>query len=297
MRRGASFSRIVLFVVLAVGAICATSAFAQTPTPEGGPPDVKVGFGDLFGLIFSKENATDPVFWIIMLLSVLGMTLIIQGFIINRQSVLMPDSTTDQIREMINQRKFKELLEFTRDEPSFISKVLHPALNRAPAFNAMKEAMETAIGEQTADKFRAIEYLNIVGNLGPLLGLLGTVMGMIFAFTAMHKAGGSANPSQLSDGISKALCHTFLGLALAVPCLAAFGVLRTMVDRLTVRGALLAEELLLLIKPQQETKPGAAPAGAPSRPGMATPQPGIPVPGSVRKAPMPAPMPPPSPSV
>ena len=47
---------------------------------------------------------------------------------------------------------------------------------------------------------------------------------------------------------------------LAVPCLASFGVLRTMVDRLTVRGALLAEELLLLIKPQQDAKPVAAPA-------------------------------------
>ena len=240
----------------------------------------------------SKENFWfDPVFYIIGLLSILGMTLIIQGFIVNRHSVLMPDLTTEQIREMINQKRFKELLEFTRDEPSFISKVLHPALNRAPAFNAMKEAMETAIGEQTADRFRSIEFLNIVGNLGPLLGLLGTVMGMIYAFSAMNKAGGEANPAQLADGISKALCHTFLGLALAVPCLASFGILRTMVDRLTVRGALLAEELLLLIKPQQETKPGA-PTGTPApRLGMATPQPAMP---GVRKAPMPTP--PPSPA-
>ena len=243
-------------------------------------------------LIFSKENFWfDPVFYIIGLLSILGMTLIIQGFIVNRHSVLMPDLTTEQIREMINQKRFKELLEFTRDEPSFISKVLHPALNRAPAFNAMKEAMETAIGEQTAEKFRSIEYLNIIGNLGPLLGLLGTVMGMIYAFSAMNKAGGEANPAQLADGISKALCHTFLGLALAVPCLASFGILRTMVDRLTVRGALLAEELLLLIKPQQETKPGA-PAGTPApRLGMATPQPAMP---GHRNAPMPTP--PPSPA-
>ena len=75
------------------------------------PP--KVGIGDLMKLIFSKENFWfDPVFWIIGLLSIYGLTLIIQGFIKNRHSVLMPDETTEQIREMINQRKFKELLEF-----------------------------------------------------------------------------------------------------------------------------------------------------------------------------------------
>src|ERR1700749_2277344 len=101
----------------------------------------------------------------------------------------------------------------------------------------MKEAMETAIGEQTAEQFRSIEYLNIIGNLGPLLGLLGTVLGMIEAFYAVQQASGQANVGQLSGGISTALTHTFLGLMLAVPCLAAFGILRTIIDRLTVRGA------------------------------------------------------------
>lgn len=302
MRRSSKLPRIALLAVLALGAICATSVFAaDNAAPDAANPDApkvvpKGTMKDLILLIFSKENFWfDPVFYIIGGLSILGTTLIIQGFIKNRHSVLMPDESTEAIRKMITERNFKELLRFTGEDPSFISKVLHPALNRAPAFNAMKEAMETAVGEQTADQFRSIEYLNIVGNLGPLLGLIGTVMGMIFAFSAMQKAQGQASPADLADGISKALVHTFLGLALAVPCLASFGILRTMVDRLTVRGALLAEELLLLIKPQQETKPGAAPAGAPPRPGMATPQPGIPLPpgASVRKAPMPAPIPPP----
>ena len=150
----------------------------------------------------------DFVFYTIVLLSITGMTLIIQGFIKNRASVFMPDVSTEQIREMINQRKFKELLEYTRDDPSFISKVLHPALNRAPAFNAMKEAMETAIGEQTAERFRSIEYLNIIGNLGPLLGLMGTVLGMIAAFSEMMAAG-AAGPIRPSwPAVFPKLCAT-----------------------------------------------------------------------------------------
>ena len=222
----------------------------------------------------------DGVFISIVLLSIVGLTLIIQGFIKNRASVFMPQETTDQIRDMVAQRKFKELIEFTETDDSFISKALNPALKRAPSFSSMKEAMETAIGEQTADQFRKIEYLNIIGNLGPLLGLLGTVLGMINAFAAMQAAEGQADPSTLAGGISQALTHTFMGLFLAIPCLAAFGILRTIVDRLTVRGALTAEELLLMIKPA-EAKPaavGAAGASMAGRP-MAAPQP------AVRKAP------------
>ena len=291
-RRSFRFSRVALFAVLMVASLFAAGAYAQTAGDASAAAPASARPQGLIQLILGNM---DFVFFTIVALSILGLTLIIQGFIKNRQSVFMPDVSTEQIREMINQRKFKELLEYTRDDPSFISKVLHPALNRAPAFNAMKEAMETAIGEQTAEKFRSIEYLNIIGNLGPLLGLMGTVLGMIAAFSAMNAAGAEgASPDKLALGISKALCHTFLGLMLAVPCLAAFGVLRTMVDRLTVRGALLAEELLLLIKPQQDAaKPAGAPVAAPARPGLATPQPGVPLPPApaIRKAPMPTPAP------
>jgi len=205
----------------------------------------------VFDLI--AENI-DFVFVTIVALSIAGLTLIIQGFIQCRRSVFLPASTINTIRELIAQKRFKELIDFTEADPSFISRAINPALKRAPSFNAMKEAMETSLGEQTAEQFRRIEYLNIIGNLGPLLGLLGTVLGMIDAFQALHAAQGQANPADLAYGISKALTHTLLGLLLAIPCLAAFGVLRTIVDRLTVQGSMEAEDLLLMIKPV-ETRP------------------------------------------
>ncbi|HEX4123549.1 MAG TPA: MotA/TolQ/ExbB proton channel family protein [Tepidisphaeraceae bacterium] len=283
MRRFAlSKARLALLVVLMAGGAWATTAYAQDANAApgaGGTTTVVKEQKTFFSVIL--DNKDDPIFWAIMILSVAGMALIIQGFMQNRPSVLMPDAITEQIREMISQKKFKELIEFTENDPSFISRALNPALKRAPSFSSMKEAMETALGEQTAEQFRKIEYLNIIGNLGPLLGLMGTVVGMIIAFLAMYN-NGNATPGELAGGISKALTHTFLGLMLAVPCLACFGVLRTIVDRLTVRGALIAEELLLMVKPA-EAKPVAARA-----PGA------VPQPAPARKAP---PMPVPSPSV
>lgn len=270
----------LLMVLLAVGGFAVSRSFAQT-TPAANGKDAHESASSAivvtFNLVFGHLD--DPIFIVIALLSVIGTTIIIQGFLKNRKSVFMPEETTNQIREMIGQRKFKELIDFTENDPSFVARALNPALKRAPSFSSMKEAMETAIGEQTAEQFRKIEYLNIIGNLGPLLGLLGTVMGMVQAFDMMQRAQGQASPAELAGGISTALTHTFLGLMLAVPCLAAFGILRTIVDRLTVQGALTAEELLLMIKPV-EAKPAAVGAlGA--KP--ASPQP------ATRKVPAPQP--------
>ncbi len=260
------FRLLVLIAMMAAAVVTTTSSFAQdTGAGAAAPADRQVTQQAAGGLLQLIIGHVDAVTVTIVILSIIGLTLIIQGFIKNRASVFMPESTTNQIREMIAARRFKELIDFTERDPSFVSRAINPALKRAPSFAAMKEAMETAIGEQTAEQFRRIEYLNIIGNLGPLLGLLGTVLGMIYAFQAVATSGGQADVSKLSDGIAVALAHTFMGLFLAVPCLAAFGILRTIVDRLTTRGAMVAEELLLMIKPQ-EAKPAAMGAMAAPRP-------------------------------
>jgi biopolymer transport protein ExbB len=263
------------------------SIFAQA-TPPGAAPAETATQSEGAGIIQLIFKHLDFIFFTIAGLSVVGLTLIIQGFLKNRQSVFLPENTVNMIREMIAQKRFKELIDFTETDPSFISQALNPALKRAPNFSHMKEAMETAVGEQTAEQFRKIEYLNIIGNLGPLLGLLGTVLGMIYAFQEVSQSGGQANVAKLSFGISTALTHTLLGLLLAVPCLAAFGVLRTIVDRLTVRGAMVAEELLLMMKPS-EAKPAAA-AAMGQRAG-AMPQPAASPVAGVRKPAAPIPTP------
>jgi biopolymer transport protein ExbB len=289
MRRIANSKFLVVLLALLLGTVVmVTTAHAQAPAAgadagAAAPPPESSAILVVFKLV--AKHIVDPVTITILLLSVIALTFIIQGFIRNRGSVMLPEPSTNQIRELIGQKKFKELIEFTETDPSFVSKALNPALKRAPSFSGMKEAMETALGEQTAEQFRKIEYLNIIGNLGPLLGLLGTVMGMVQAFDMMQQQGGSAKPADLAGGISTALTHTFMGLFLAVPCLGAFGILRTIVDRLTIRGALIAEEMLLMVKPA-EAKPAAP--GAPRAVAGAVPQPGLP---GARKPGLPTPAP------
>jgi biopolymer transport protein ExbB len=258
--------RLMLLTGMAVAVfIFARSGLAQSPTTA---PAAPAAGGNIFSLV---RDHIDFIFITIAGFSVWGVTLMIQGFLQNRRSVYLPPGTINTIREMIANRRYPELVAYVEKDESFVSQALYPALKRAPHFDAMREAMETAIGEQTAEQFRKIEYLNIIGNMGPLLGLLGTVWGMIQAFQAMNLKGGAAAPADLAGGIAMALTHTFLGLFLAVPCLATFGILRTMVDRLTTEAALEAEELLIMIKPQEARVPGHQPSPLPRPASLPTP--------------------------
>jgi len=145
MRRYASSKiRIGLLALLLGAVIFVTTGYAQDVGADQGTTQVRNY--NVVTLIFS--HMADPIFWSIALLSVTAVTLIIQGFIQNRAAVMLPEASHNQIRELIAQKQFKELIEFTEQDPSFVSRALNPALKRAPSFSSMKEAMETASGSR-----------------------------------------------------------------------------------------------------------------------------------------------------
>jgi biopolymer transport protein ExbB len=184
------------------------------------------------------------------LASVAGIALAIDAMLHLRESKIAPARTTERIRRLIEDKEYKELMDFTATDGSFVSRALYAAIRRAHLkYAAMHEALESSVGEQTSEMFRRIEPLNVIGNIGPLLGLLGTVLGMIMAFEALRQAHGTPNVEQLSHGIGTALWHTFFGLFVAIPCLVVYGFYRTKADKIATRAALVAEELLEGLRP------------------------------------------------
>jgi biopolymer transport protein ExbB len=242
-------------------------------------------------LPFESLKSLEPVTIVILLCSVVAVTLIIQASLRARRTVLLPDESEAQIEQLIKERKFKDLVDFTEEDDSFLSRSLNPALKRAPSFSEMRDALEGGVADETAEEFRKLEYINILANVGPLLGLLGTVVGIMDAFLSMQQAGGSADVGALAGGISTALGTTMLGLVLAIPSLVAYGILRNKVDRLTGEGALAAEEYLLMIRPDKD-KPSSGSSSSVSRSSRPAP-----TKGQARQvAPTPTPSPTPSPA-
>lgn len=150
-----------------------------------------------------------------------------------RRTTVFPSQPADRARLLVRQERWGELREFVRTNSGYLGSVLGAAVSEASrGRRVMDDAAELAASAHTASWFRKAEPLSLIGNLGPLVGLAGTVWGMILAFTSLGETGGQAGPAELSEGISKALFHTLLGLLLAIPCLLAFGYFRSKTDAL-----------------------------------------------------------------
>jgi biopolymer transport protein ExbB len=106
----------------------------------------------------------------------------------------------------------------------------------------VEKAMEDAAAEQSARLLRKIEYLSVIGSIATMLGLLGTVWGMILAFMEFER---KANPqiSELAPGVYKALVTTLQGLIVAIPANVAFAYFRNRIDELVAQTSLMAEHV------------------------------------------------------
>lgn len=173
-------------------------------------------------------------FTIVLLIgSLVAVAWIVRVILDIRPGVIQPRSSSAAVESALGTGRLSEVERAVADDKAFVSRVVAEALeHRALGERAMRDAAELRAGIESARWFRRIELLNVIGNLGPLVGLAGTVWGMILAFTSLGEAGGQAGPTDLSLGISKALFHTLLGLLLAVPCLLVFGVYRGIADRI-----------------------------------------------------------------
>lgn len=180
---------------------------------------------------------------VIMALSVAMVALIVEHALSLRRKTLMPDALSENVHALIQKNRFAEAESLCRDRSCFLSHVLGAGLTDVDlGYAAVEKSMEDASTEQAARLSRKIEYLSVIGTLAPMIGLLGTVWGMILAF---HEFKSKADPqvAELAPGIYKALVTTLLGLGVAVPALGAFAIFRNRIDELVAEASLLAEHI------------------------------------------------------
>jgi len=177
--------------------------------------------------------------------SIYAVAMIVRTAMDVRASTILPDESVKKARELVGMGSVDDIRAWAKKDGSFLSPVLLAAIDRLGGpREEMREAAELVASEECARWFRKIEVLNLIGNIAPLVGLAGTVWGMIIAFSSLGATGGQAGPAELSDGIAKALFHTLLGLCLAIPCLGVVGAYRSIVDRTCTRAMIICAELV-----------------------------------------------------
>ncbi|MBX3315458.1 MAG: MotA/TolQ/ExbB proton channel family protein [Phycisphaeraceae bacterium] len=218
-------------------------SLAQSTPATGAPAATTEPTSIVMGLWPLFIQSFDLFSIVLILGSVAAVAIIVRNLFDVRAAVIAPTKSLDRIADLCRANRLAELEHAIADDKTFIGDTLRPALGAKQAGrDAMHEAANLGASEAHAHWSRRVEPLAIIGNLAPLVGLAGTVWGMILAFASLSAAGGRASPTELSLGISKALMHTLLGLMLAIPALAFAAFFRARIERAIGRAIVVCAE-------------------------------------------------------
>ncbi len=192
-------------------------------------------------LLFVRGGAIGAVIW---MLSVVSMALIVRSFLRIRREQLFPGDVHENVTSLFADRKYSQALRSVAAGEDFFSTILRNAFSRAGSGRGdMERKLRDSAEHRVSELLRSIEWLNVIGNVAPMLGLLGTVWGMIGAFFQIVAAG-SPDPRLLAGDIGVALVTTMLGLVVAIPSLCVYAIMRSRIEDITNDAVLTVDELI-----------------------------------------------------
>jgi biopolymer transport protein ExbB len=163
---------------------------------------------------------------------------------IRRQSVVPPDLVAN-FETLLNEKRYQEAYELAKNDESFLGHVLSAGLAKLQdGYPQAVEAMQEVGEDETMKLEQRLSYIALIGTVSPMVGLLGTVDGMVAAFQVIARSSTQPKPSALAEGISMALITTLVGLWLAIPAIALFGIFRNRLSRLVLEVGIYSERLM-----------------------------------------------------
>lgn len=202
-----------------------------------------------FEIVFSGGWVGITIMVLIIGCSIVALALAAEQFVSLRGSVLMPHGLRERVQQHLSAGNLKGAFQACEAQPSFLAFLLRVSLAEAESgWTAVEKALEDATAEQTARLMRRVEYLAVIGSIAPMLGLLGTVVGLTYAFHEVASTQGVARAADLADGIYHALVSTVGGLIVAIPSMAMYAALRNRVDQLAAETAYAALHALGPVK-------------------------------------------------
>ncbi len=230
-----------LYGVLAVSA---APLFAQDAPAVAAPPKDSN--------LFSVFADSGPIGLLIVLLSVVALALIIENFVSLKRDKLAPPELIDEVQALFDEEQFQEAMELCENEPSFFTKVAGAGVSKiGHSFDTIEKSIEEMGDEEAIRLHQKIGWLALIANLAPMMGLLGTVGGMVTAFDKLASSGGQASPAELAGGISQALLTTMFGLIVAIPTTAAFAFLRNRLVKTVIEVGAIVEDMFERFRPAQ----------------------------------------------
>lgn len=264
-------------LVHACAAVLAQAGGTAAGAPAPGGAAAEMGSKSLLGYL----QAGGPVAIILLLLSVVAGTLMVMNIVILRRTYLAPPRVVEGLDRLVRDRQIDLAIQYCSapENDCFLSRVMATGLGKAARSQfgmlELKPALEEAASRELDRLDRVTHGLKVLSDLGPMLGLLGTVIGIVGAFAALGTGEGAAKSSRLAGNMSEALVNTALGLSVAIPCLVAHALFRRRTDSLVAEVGDIAERYAAALQ---------GPAGAPAPAARSAPAQARPAAGGARPA-------------
>jgi biopolymer transport protein ExbB len=180
-----------------------------------------------------------------LIISFTFVALLVMNLLAARRDNICPVHLVEGFEAHLNEKRYQEAYELAKNDESFLGQVLSAGLQKLSAGYAQAiEAMQEVGEEETMKLEHRLSYIAMIGTIAPMVGLLGTVDGMIASFSVIANSATSPKPAELAAGISTALFTTLVGLVIAIPAILAFGIMKNRIARLTLEVGILSEGLM-----------------------------------------------------
>jgi biopolymer transport protein ExbB len=213
------------------GMILSTAATLAMAAPEEGAPRKSI-----FSQFFTTENMVGTmIIWGLVLSSVGLMAIIIQTAMATRKEMYSPPDVFNEVENLLAEKRYREAIDIAAADKSPFGQMMSAALNEAPrGYTSMVNALEEGAESIGGQRVRQLVYLEVAGAAGPMVGLFGTVFGMILTFSELVAQGGSPKAGALAGGIATSLVCTFWGLVVGIPGVITASLFRVLIEGLII---------------------------------------------------------------
>ncbi len=217
----------------------AKSAAAPGPAEGATPPARK-------NMLQWAMQASGPIGFCLLLLSIYFTAMVIRLFMEFRVSEAVPAALVERLEAAIRDKKFQDAYDACKDNDSFLARLVRTGIATLPnGRQEAKEAMGATAEEIVTTLEMKISYLAIIGTLGPMIGLVGTIWGMIMSFKEIATAAGAQpKPEKVAEGISTALFITLEGVSLSVPAIFFFAFFRNRIAQMNMEASRVADRTI-----------------------------------------------------
>jgi biopolymer transport protein ExbB len=171
--------------------------------------------------------------------------LLVMNILALRRDSICPHTLVQGFEAHLNEKRYQEAYELAKQDESFLGRVLSAGLAKlSSGYPQAVESMQAVGEDETMRLEQRLSYIALIGTVAPMVGLLGTVDGMVASFQVIAESDTQPKPAELAGGISMALVTTLVGLWLAIPAVAFFGFFRNRLARLVFEAANVSEQLM-----------------------------------------------------